>query len=145
MSTVTILEKRLADSVTSAVTFAQMLPHQIRNRIAPHLASQARSEALRFARSLRPETCCGPSVVLELDALLAAVEGRIAEGTSMVPLETNDRLIVGREAPYLVKQYDTAAEALRKDRAMLLEMQRAVIQALDLSTAINVTKELLTN
>lgn len=144
MSTATILETRLADAVMFAVTFARMVPHHIQSRIVPHLPEQARAEALRFAQSLRPETCCGQTVAEELDALLAAVEQRIADGTSMVPFETNDRLVAGREAPYLVKKYDSAAEALRKDREMLLEMQRAVLQALDLSTAINVTDGLLT-
>lgn len=138
MNLIEILEDRLASSISEAVSYARILPWHIRHRVAPHLPEPDRSNALRFADSLRPECACAMETEQNLLHLLNAIADRIEAGSTMEPTAGS----IGQDYPALVARLDSGAVELRKVVELFADFHFSLSEVQDLAASIQIAADL---
>lgn len=133
----------LAEAIADTLSRGRVMKHFIPTHIAPHLREEGRDAALRIADAITPSSCFTSQLANDIGALIEHVNARIIEGTTEVPFENVPRIVIGRYEPPMVKEYDTAATALRIEIVALVEFMRMIIGTLDLATTIKVSRQLI--
>ncbi|WP_299821435.1 hypothetical protein [uncultured Jannaschia sp.] len=133
---------RLVEDTVAAVSLAGELAEPLRREIAPRLPEPERTEAIRLADLLASGRCCTGEVAAGLARLLAAIDAKIAAGTTLVERPPDGRLIAGRGTPILERRLTPEAEALRQAAVPLRELRRLVRAVRDLAAALRELRRL---